>query len=354
MNAGRFNLIGKFTCSIFLGFYCWSVAFAQAANYLEEEVRFQSGGVELAGTVFLPEGKGPHPAIIVTHGSGREGRKLRGYRGLAALLANEGYVTLLYDKRGIGDSKGEYVETPDLRIPAGDILAGVKLLKERKNVDPARIGVFGHSQGGWVGPLAASMSQDIAFLISLCGPGVSIREQVLYHRSEDLKAEGHSDETIKTIIGFARKLNTYLGTGAGYETLKPEYERAVTQPWFAYFRKQGYPEILPEPKQLDHPRLTVFRHQSYDPFPVLKQIRIPTLALFGAKDKQVPTEESVRLWKLAFEKSGNQNRLTLVVLPEEGHPIWDMSSGTPLLRSAFREPLVDWLRKQKTRRRQES
>jgi pimeloyl-ACP methyl ester carboxylesterase len=307
-----------------------------------EDVRFPNGDVELAGTLFLPATGGPHPALVVTHGSGREGRHLAGVRGFATTLAEEGLAVLLYDKRGIGDSGGEYVETPDLMLPAQDVLAAVEHLHARADVDPRRIGVFGHSQGGWVGPLAASLSDDIAFLISTCGPGVSVREQVLYRTGQELAAAGHAPERVDELVAFARELYTYLGSGEGYEELAPRYEELATSAWFAPFRAELGAE-LPAPDALDAPFFDFYRRIRYDPRPALERVFVQTLALFGADDRQVPTEASVQVWRQAFARSGNP-WLTLHVLPGEGHALWDASGEQPVMRAAFREPLLAWLR----------
>jgi len=314
----------------------------QPGSRKEEDLTFDSGGWRMAATLFSPAGGGRHPAIVVTHGAGREGRRSPEYVALARELSGMGLAILLFDKRGVGESEGQYVETPDLHVPAGDVIAAVHFLRQRDDIDGRRIGVMGHSQGGWIAPLAASLSRDLAFVISLCGAGVSIADQDDFALANELRSQGFSEPVVGSIIGFQTKLYAYLGTRVGQEALKPEYERAVGAPWFRYFREQGFTDELPKPEQLSAPVFDFFRHIRYDPAEALRSVRVPTLAVFGEEDRVVPTTASVQRWREAFAASGN-DALVVAVVPHEGHQIFGSSeSGSPL-RPGFRQPLIDWL-----------
>ncbi len=152
-----------------------------AFSTITEEVIFKNGDVRLHGTLFIPDTMGNFPALIVCHGSGREHRKLPGMRSIAQMYANTGYTTLLFDKRGVGDSDGRYIETPDFVVAAGDIIAAVNFMKTRRDVDRRKIGLYGHSQAGWTMPLASIACEDISFMIVSCGGGVSPLQQGIYH-----------------------------------------------------------------------------------------------------------------------------------------------------------------------------
>jgi dipeptidyl aminopeptidase/acylaminoacyl peptidase len=125
----------------------------------EQQTSFRNGDVTLSGTVIIPRGPGPHPAIVCTHGSGPVDRLKGSYRSNGYFFARLGFVTLIYDKRGVGKSTGDF-QTSSLEDLADDAIAGVHLLKTRSDVDIHRIGVTGVSQGGWISPLAATRSTE--------------------------------------------------------------------------------------------------------------------------------------------------------------------------------------------------
>jgi uncharacterized protein len=146
---------------------------------------FPSGDIRLAYRLDLPTGTGPFPAIVMGHGSGQVTRHQGG--SLAQRLVAGGFAVLRYDKRGVGDSGGAYesagnVANSERTFPtlADDMLAGVEFLKTRREVDPARIGLFGVSQAGWIIPLAASRSSDVSFMILVVGPTVSVGVENYY------------------------------------------------------------------------------------------------------------------------------------------------------------------------------
>jgi pimeloyl-ACP methyl ester carboxylesterase len=133
-------------------------------------VRFTgAGGVELRGTVHLPPeraGGGRRAAVVLAHGS--EDSDRYGFDALPHVLAEHGLIVLAYDKRGTGESSGSW-EDAGLDDLARDLVAGIRLLAARPDVHPGRIGVIGFSEGGWVAPLAASLSDSVRFIVSISG-----------------------------------------------------------------------------------------------------------------------------------------------------------------------------------------
>ena len=157
----------------------------------EKVVSLSNGNVTLAGSLFLPGGTGSHPAVVLFHGSGQQLRD----ESMARWFAEQGVAALAYDKRGVGESSGDFRQVPFIDL-AGDGLAAVAFLKARSEIDPRRIGVWGLSQGGWLGPLAASQSRDVAFVIAVSGPGVSPGEQMIFYYSSQLRKQGLSESAI--------------------------------------------------------------------------------------------------------------------------------------------------------------
>ena len=150
---------------------------AHAVTLPEEEISFKDGDVTLAGSLLLPSTPGPYPAVVFVHGSGPSSRN--DYRLIASYFAANGVAALIFDKRGVGKSSGNWAASGFDEL-AGDALAAIETLKTRADIQPRNIGLCGMSQAGWIMPLAASRSPDVAFLISLSGPGVSPEEQGAY------------------------------------------------------------------------------------------------------------------------------------------------------------------------------
>src|SRR5215216_2996715 len=166
---------------------------AQASEpFKAEEVSFKNDDVALAGTLLIPLTKGQHPAIVFIHGSGPQDRD---FGPLPGFFARRGFAVLTYDKRGVGNSSGDFKRVAFIKL-AEDALAGVRYLRSRKEINPDKIGVWGVSQGGWLGPFAASQSAEIAFVISVSGPAVSPKEQMLFYRGNQLRSLGLSEEAV--------------------------------------------------------------------------------------------------------------------------------------------------------------
>jgi dipeptidyl aminopeptidase/acylaminoacyl peptidase len=151
-----------------------------------ETITFQNGDVTLAGTLDLPVGEGPFPAIVTIHGSGPTTRHDIYNLNFSHFFVQHGYAVLRYDKRGAGESTGKYqgVGTEDgeatLNDLADDALAGVEFLKNHDLIDPDMIGLVGHSQAGWIIPLAASKSPDLSFVIVSSGPTITLGQEIYY------------------------------------------------------------------------------------------------------------------------------------------------------------------------------
>ncbi|HKM91478.1 MAG TPA: alpha/beta hydrolase [Candidatus Acidoferrales bacterium] len=279
-----------------------------AANAIsnEEPVRFASGKITLAGTLVLPHASGPHPAVVLFHGSGPQERDLLTARWFAA----QGIAALAYDKRGAGQSGGDFRTGPFMEL-CDDGLAAIGYLKSRKEIDPKRIGVWGLSQGGWLGPLAASRSADVAWVIAVSGPGVSPGEQMIVYYANELRGAGVPESDIQEAGALRREIYEYLYTGKGYDQAKAAMDRARARPWYDKVKAQqdNLFERLQPPCELnerDHPNLVRFaREMHYDPVPALQALRVPALFLFGAQDQLIPVEKSKEVIQRVLQQSGH-------------------------------------------------
>lgn len=345
-------MIQKTRSYLLTGVLCWLLSLviipSQAAaslSFQEEEVIFYNGKMRFSGTLFLPSSATPLPAIVMAHGSGEEHRKLPGYRSIAIQFAEQGFVCLLFDKRGVGDSEGTYEETPTYIVAAGDLIAAVQLIRARPEVDAERIGLFGHSQAGWIMPLAAAACQDIAFMVVSCGGGVIPRDQVIYSHFQVRMAEaGREQETIDSVIYYVRKYYTYLARGEDYEEMQAFYENAQEREWFRLLGKTFIAKAPPEPAALSHPGYDFFRKIDYDPSATLRALDIPVLVLLAAHDQQVPSLQTRIAWKAAYQSPERNELLTLIWLDDEGHALFERHEGAPRMRPGFAQPIFEWLK----------
>ncbi len=276
------------------------------------EVTYENAGVRLAATLTLPRSEGPHPAVVLLSGSGSQDRDetIMGHRPflvLADYLTRRGIAVLRADDRGVGGSMGNPA-TSTLNDLAGDALAGIAYLKSRKEIDPARIGIIGHSQGGLVGAIAASNSPDVAFLVSMAGAGLPGDQVVLRQIETLLRSAGQPPEAIAETLALQRRL---------FEILKTETDDE------AAFRKML--AELPEParrakeaelRMMTSPALRSF--YTTDPASVLAKVKVPVLAINGELDTQVAADENLSAIAAALARGGNKN-VTTVKLPGLNH-----------------------------------
>ena len=285
----------------------------------EEAVHFVSGKVTLAGTLVLPGGSERHPAVVLFHGSGAQRRDLFTARWFAA----QGVAALAYDKRGVGESSGDFRSVPFMEL-CDDGLAGIEFLKSRKEIDAKRIGVWGLSQGGWLGPLAASRSTDVAFVIAVSGPDVSPGEQMIVYYANDLRAQGVPESDVREASAIRRDIWNYMSTANGYEKVKVELEQARTKGWFGKAKVQQDDSFgtLPTPAELSkqpaHSTQWFKQEAVYDPVPALRALRVPALFLFGDKDQLIPVEESVTVIRRVLAENAHHD-FTIREFPNDDH-----------------------------------
>lgn len=312
---------------------------ATRINLKQEEVKFQNGDVTLAGTLTMPATKGKHPAVVLVHGSGpaRRGQ----LNQFANFFAAQGCAVLSFDKRSYGASTGKFpFSFDDL---AGDVLAGVQFLKNRKEIKPRQIGLWSVSQGGWIAPLAASRSKDVAFLIIHAGSAVSPAANDLLNAAAVLRADGFSEADVKNGVELRRLQIEYARTGEGWDAFKAAAERGRKEKWFSYVR----PPETKDDVSWQARRLI----QDYNPTPVLERLRIPVLAFFGEVDREVPIERNKEAMERDLRRAGNKD-YTIIVLPKANHIFLEAETGgkkeQPRLNRfvpQYFETMAAWLRK---------
>jgi len=281
-----------------------------------EDVRFSNGGVQLTGTLISPTTGGKHPAIILVHGSGAQNREAM--LPWARFLVRRGMAVLGYDKRGVGGSTGDW-NTASFDDLAGDVVAAFEYLKTRTDIDQTQIGLLGVSQAGWIMPLAAIRSNDLAFLISISGAGVPAAETTLDQARNEMAMTGMPPETLDAIMAVLRLQYQFARTGQGWDEYAAARDKVAA-------RLGPPPDTIPGTP--DHPHWDLIRRSYFhDPIPALRQLQVPTLALWGELDNNILAEKNKAAWEAALKAGGNRD-YTLRILAKANHAQWEAKVGS--------------------------
>jgi putative intracellular protease/amidase/pimeloyl-ACP methyl ester carboxylesterase/YHS domain-containing protein len=292
----------------------------------EEQVSFSNKDVSLAGTLLVPRGRGPHPAIILTHGSGPQRR----WRGIfEQLFVRRGVAVLSYDKRGVGQSTGDWNRSSFTDL-ADDAVAGANFLKARPDIDARRIGFWGLSQGGWIAPLAASRFAQAAFVVMVAGGGLTPERQELLDTEADLRAAGFAEADIAEALAFQEAKNRFMRTGEGWDEYAKLRQAGVGKKWYGFGNTDAW-----GPQANDHPYWESCRRiYFYDPAPALRGLRCPVLFISGALDTPRAVRENVANIRTWLQQAGNRD-VTIKVFPGAGHNLFvDEPGWAEMLRSA--------------------
>jgi pimeloyl-ACP methyl ester carboxylesterase len=305
--------------------------------YREEQVTVQSvPGVRLAGTLTLPQGDGPHPAVVLVSGSGPQDRDetLLGHKPflvLADYLTRRGIAVLRLDDRGVGASTGSFAAATSDDF-ARDAAAAVQWLRARPDVADDRVGIIGHSEGGVIAPLVASRTPEVAFIVMLAGPGTNPGELLMEQGALISRAGGASEPEIERTIALQRELFSAITTEADSTVLHGRLREIASR-----YQASLTPEERTRPdasdatmaasiSQLISPWFRWFLR--YDPLPALRSTRVPVLALNGALDLQVPADANLAGIRQALAAGGNRD-VTAEKLPGLNHLFQTARTGAP-------------------------
>jgi len=288
--------------------------------YKEEEVEFENktAGIKLAGTLTEPESGGPFPAAVLISGSGPENRdeEVFGHKPFLVLsdyLTRQGIAALRYDDRGVGKSGGDSrtATTADL---ATDAQAAFEYLKNRQDIDPKRVGLIGHSEGGVIAPIVANEAPGVAFVVLMAGTGLPGDSVLMLQSQLVAKAEGAADSTLaKSAVAQRALLNlakSNLDSAALAAKLKPLLKQAMSQlsptdSQASSSADTSSQAVEQQVKQVLTPWFHYFLN--YDPRPALMRLKQPVLAIVGEKDVQVAPKENLAAIEAALKAGGNKD-----------------------------------------------
>ncbi len=336
---------------------------AKPYPYWEEEVvvRNDAHGIDLAGTFTRPNAKGRFPAVILITGSGPQDRDeaIFGHRPflvLADYLTRRGIAVLRLDDRGVGKSTGEFAlaTTEDFAV---DVLSAISFLKGRPDVDPKKIGLIGHSEGGIIASMVASQSKDVAFIVLMAGTGFT-GEEILYQQGELIaRANGASDSAIANHRLLQQRIFEVLkqepDDSTAIKKLRPLMEQSIEQLSEAEKKTLRDPQtyITAQLRQLTSKWFRFFL--TYDPKVALVKVKCPVLAINGELDLQVPAQQNLSAIEAALRAGGN-SQVTVQKLPRLNHLFQTATTGSPNEYATIEETIApealqligDWILKQ--------
>ncbi len=308
--------------------------------YTSEQATYQNlgAGITLGGTITIPKGTGPFPAVILISGSGPQDRNetVFGHRPFLVLpdnLTKRGIAVLRVDDRGVGATQGDLSQSTSEDL-ADDVRAGIEFLKSRPDIDAKRIGLIGHSEGALIAPIVATDTEDVAFMVLLAAPGL-VGEELLYDqawRISEATGEPREDvergqrlqasvfEVVKSepdnMLATERLRDGHQGGSRGaargdaggdrgtqLDAFVDAQVRMVINPWFRFFL-------------------------TYDPVPALKSVKCPVLALYGGNDLQVSPEVNSGPVEAALVEAGNADH-TVKTFEAMNHLFQTATTGLP-------------------------
>lgn len=293
--------------------------------YRAEEVSYlnPASGLKLAGTLTLPQGEGPFPVAVLITGSGSQDRdetlfEHKPFLVLADALTRKGVAVLRVDDRGVGGSEpGKLVAATSLDF-ATDVAAGVAFLRGRKDIDPARVGLIGHSEGGLIAPIVAARDPGIAFVVLLAGTGVPGSE-VMKTQSRDIALAGGAP------AAQAEEQAQLIADANAVALSEPDLGK-VRPRVVALLRERG---AAPATAEVQGRLLSLPWYRTFlalAPADHLSKVRVPVLAVNGEKDTQVSASQNLPAIKAAL--AGN-NDVTILSLPGLNHLLQTAGTGAP-------------------------
>jgi uncharacterized protein len=336
-----------------------AVATPDSPPYRAEAMDVTNGDVTLAGTLTMPAAAaGPVPAVVLITGSGPQNRdeEVFGFKVFGTLadhLTRHGIAVYRHDDRGVGGSSGSLAASTTEDF-ARDALAAVARLKMVTGIDPKRIGLIGHSEGGIAAAIAAAESPEVAFVVMLAGTGVPGYRVLRQQARDGAAAMGASPAQVERVVAAHRAATQAVIAGEPVEeqtkALRALIEAqldAAPQDQVALLGDRGaYVEkaVRGAAAQMASPWMKFML--TFDPATALRRVRVPVYAAFGALDTQVPPSEHEAPVREAL--SGNQ-RAVVRVYPEANHLFQRARTGQvteyATLNKAFIPGLLDDLTK---------
>lgn len=271
-----------------------------------EDVTLETDGALLSGRLTLPGTAAPSPLVIGVHGAEGGTRQFHLFQHLEKTLPAAGIGTLLFDRRGEGESSGD-AGSSTYELLAADVRAWMSRCAGDERIDPTRIGLWGISQGGWIAPLAAAGSPQPAVLVAVSAAGVTPGAQMAFATRALMREAGHGDEAVDRMLELRRAMDELSHDRMTVSDAQTLVDSVVEEPWF---------KLAFVPTDASLIDATWAEEMEFDIRPALRRLSLPVLLFFGEHDRWIPVAESADVWRSAL---GAEADLTIVSLPGTGH-----------------------------------
>jgi pimeloyl-ACP methyl ester carboxylesterase len=336
------SLIGSFTQNgLSLPFHVGRVGALAARHsqdprppfpYQTRDVTIPSvNGIKLAGTLTIPAGRGPFPAVVLVPGSGREDRdeSFVGHKPFlvfADYLARHGIASLRYDDRGVAKSTGIFAGATSADL-ANDAEAAVHFVESQPDVARSKVGIVGHSEGGMIGAMIAARSPDVAFLVMLAAPGLPGDSVVMLQKQALFTHNGLDPVQMRQAMRFTRQVYDLAKSNLDSATATTKIQ-ALTRNYIASL--SGDEQANADNDGLEASAAAVtgawFRYLlRYDPRTAIDRVHVPVLAVGGALDDQVTSRENLPAIDAALKAAGNRD-YRIVTVPNVNHSLQTVPS----------------------------
>jgi len=328
------TLAGRFRDGDAPGTFRLTRSASEAGRLEEKEVSFSNGSVTLRGTVVLPAGPGPFPGVVFLHGSGAEGRWASRY--LAYAFARHGIAALIYDKRGVGASTGDWRQA-SFEDLVGDASAAVETLRSQPRIAADRVGIHGHSQGGTLAPWVAHADPRIAFVVASAGTGLSMADTETYSLSSSVGLSRLTGADKQLAERYIRAVVSAAYEGAPRTAVETAWQEVRDRAW-----------AFKPPAETDSYWTFSRRIASYDPPAHWRQVQAPALLLYGEADERVPPRASASRIAEAY-LGAKGSRLDVIFFPGADHTFRPRPASSdkfqwPRTVEGYPDRMIEWVR----------
>ncbi len=301
-------------------------------------ISFPNKHINLAGDLFLPERKGPFPVLVVLHSASNGRKDDPCYKHLVDLLPSNDIAVFLYDRRGEGNSEGNY-ETASFDDLADDAVSAIHAVIQFPQICPDRVVLYGISQGGWIAPMAAKKSTKVCALVIISGCAVSPSAQMSYAARWTMQEEMFAAEEIDTALYLRTMVDEYYRGRITHEEVAAKLRIFRNESWYT----SAY---LPDPAELPGDVKTTkwYYEFDYEPLAVWSQVHLPTMFMYAESDRWVPVEKSINLFS---KHTTHMADVSFQRIPGTNHmmEINYSGGGKSDVSKEYQNLLVEWLEK---------
>ena len=285
----------------------WSVPASWEVE--ERDLRFESDGVQLAGTLHSPVGVEGGPALVIVQQTNILLRDFPLYASLIETFNAIGYSVFVYDRRGHGESEGD-PGFPGYMTLAEDAVAAKRAIGEEDAVDAGKVGFWGISQGGWLA-MEAAVIGDPAFVVSVAAPLTTPGEQMEYLAHNYVLAAGYGEEAAQRALEVRRLVaGEYYRGEISYDSARSVVEEVEEEPWFEHLQMSSADDLTENVEERPW-----IEEVDYDPVPAFKGVEAPMLFIQGGEDIDVPVERTLEV----AEEADSGEDVEVVVIPGANH-----------------------------------